>query len=163
MFFNGMGFPSWGWGWASAVGSIIVLGIFLIPWFFFLLNLNNLLERVDPRNRAMPPGHVWLNFIPVFNLGWFIYTVVKVRDSVKDEYAARGWAPDGDFGYSVGMATGVLAIVAFFFGWIPFLGWLVSIAALICWILYWLKTSDLKARLGQEGMWRPGGPQGYPG
>ncbi|MCL5736971.1 MAG: hypothetical protein M1274_15610 [Actinobacteria bacterium] len=153
----------WGWGWASVVGSIIVLGVFLIPWFLFLLNLSNLLERVDPRNRAMPPAYVWLNFILIFNLGWFIYTVIKVRDSVRDEYAARGWAPDGDFGYSLGFAAGVLGIVSFFFGWIPLVGWLIVIADVICWIIYWLKTSELKMRLGRPGIWQSGGPQAYPG
>jgi hypothetical protein len=158
--FGGLG---WGWGWAATAGSIIVLGILLVPMFFFLLNLHNLLERVDARNRAMAPANVWLNFIPVFNLYWLMHTVMKVRDSVKAEYASRGWAPDGDFGYSVGMTAAVLVITSFFFGWIPFIGWLMSVALLICWILYWLKTSEVKGRLAQQGTWRPAGPQGYPG
>ena len=81
----------WGWGWAATVGTILALAIFVLPWFFFLLNLNTLLDRVKAENRAMAPSHVWLNFIPVFNLGWFLYTVVKVRDSVRAEYASRGW------------------------------------------------------------------------
>ena len=159
----GMGAIGWGWGWAATAGSIIVLGILLVPMFFFLLNLHNLLERIDPRNRAMAPANVWLNFIPLFNLYWLVYTVMKVRDSVKAEYAMRGWAPDGDFGYSVGMTAAVLAIVSFFFGWIPVINWLMGIALLICWIMYWLKTSELKGRLGQLGMPRAGGSQGYPG
>ena len=91
-----MGFPgwswNWGWGWAATVGAIVLLGIFLLPWFFFLLNLQTTLNRVSDRNRAMPAGHVWLNFIPIFNLGWFIYTVTKVRDSV------RGRVPDARLG-----------------------------------------------------------------
>lgn len=136
-----------GWGWLAGIGFIILLGIFLLPWFFFLLNLQNLLNRVSPVNRAMPAGHVWLNFIPVFNLGWFIYTVVKVRDSVRAEYGSRGWLGEGDFGYNLGLATGVLAIVTFFLGWVPVLGWALGIAQLICWILYWLRTNDLKNRL----------------
>jgi hypothetical protein len=135
---------------------VIVLAILIIPWFFFLLNLNGLLEQVDPRRRAMSPGHVWLNFIPVFNLGWFLYTVVRVRDSVRAEYAARGWTPDGDFGYSVGLIAGVLGILSVF-GIIPFLGWAVSLGALVCWIVYWLKTSEFKHRL-QLGL---GQPRGY--
>ena len=141
----------WGWGWVAAVGGIILLGIFLIPWFFFLLNLQNTLNRVSDRNRAMPSGHVWLNFIPIFNLGWFIYTVTKVRDSVKAEYRSRNWTIEGDFGYNVGLATGVLAIVSFFMGWVPVLGWAVGIAQLVCWIIYWLKTHELKNTLGESG------------
>ncbi len=161
-----MGFPSWawdwgsGWGWAAAVGGIILLGIFLIPWFFFLLNLQNLLNRVSDRNRAMPAGYVWLNFIPIFNLGWFIYTVTKVRDSLKAEYQSRNWQPEGDFAYNVGLAAGVLAIVTFFMGWVPVLGWAVGIAQVVCWIIYWLKTSELKNKLGESGRWAGAGP--YP-
>lgn len=162
MFFPSWGWDSdlgWGWGWAAAVGGIVLLGIFLVPWFFFLLNLQTLLNRVSDRNRAMPAGHVWLNFIPIFNLGWFIYTVTKVRDSVKAEYQVRNWAAEGDFGYNVGLAAGVLAIVSFFMGWVPVLGWAVGIALLVCWIIYWLKTSELKNKLGESG--RPAGPAPY--
>jgi hypothetical protein len=152
----------WSWGWAAAVGGILLLGIFLLPWFFFLLNLQTTLNRVNDRNRAMPAGQVWLNFIPVFNLGWFIYTVTKVRDSARDEYQSRGWAPDGDFGYNVGLTTGILAIASFFIGWVPVLGWGIGLALLVCWIIYWLKMSDLKNRLGQPGTWQgAAAPYGY--
>ncbi|MFH0916194.1 MAG: hypothetical protein V1912_07065 [bacterium] len=170
------GFGGWMWGWSApaAVGGIILLGIILIPWFLFLLNLQTTLNRVSDRNRAMPSGHVWLNFIPIFNLGWFIYTVTKVRDSVKAEYQSRGWTPDGDFGYNVGLTAGILAIASFFIGWVPVLGWGIAIALLVCWIIYWLKTSDLKNRLGQGSGWQgstpyppyppyPGSPGSAPG
>jgi len=146
----------WGWGWLATAGSIVLLGLFLIPWFFFLLNLNNLLEHVREENRAMAPSHVWLNFIPLFCLGWFIYTVIKVRDSVRTEYEARRWQPEGDFGYNVGIAAGVLWIASVFVGWTPFIGWLIAIGWLVCWILYWLKTSDLKKRLDERAAWRSG-------
>ena len=153
----------WGWGWAAFVGSIIMLIILCVPWFFFLWNLQTLLQRVDPRNRAMPPGHVWLNFIPIFNLGWFIYTVIKIKESLLAEYGLRGWAPEGDQGYNVGIATGVLAIASFFLGWVPVIGWAVGIAQLICWVLYWLKTNELKNRLGGPATWPYTAQGGYPG
>jgi zinc-ribbon domain len=150
----------WGWGWVAAVGVIILLGIFLLPWFFFLLNLQNLLERVSPANRRMTPGLVWLNFIPVFHLGWFIYTVIKVKDSVSAEFQSRGWVVDGDLGYNVGLTAGILWIAAFFIGWIPFIGWILPLAGVVCWIIYWLKTSDLKHRLEGPPPWAR--PATYP-
>ncbi len=157
--FNPMGWVwnldwAWGPGWFFGfAGSIVALVIVCVPWFFFLLNLQTLLQRVDPRNRAMAAGYVWLNFIPVFNLGWFLYTVLKVRESLAAEYRTRGWQPEGDQGYNVGLVTGVLAIATFFLGWIPVLGWGAAIAQIICWILYWLKTSEIKNRLAAPGMW----------
>lgn len=146
--------PRWEWssewgGWLlGAIGGIALLVILAIPWFFFLLNLQNLLNRIEPRNRAMSAGHVWLNFIPIFNLGWFLYTVVKIKESVEAEYRSRNRPPENDTGYNVGLVTGVLGIASFFLGWIPVLGWGMAIAQLICWVLYWLKTSELKEQLG---------------
>jgi hypothetical protein len=157
-----------GWTWLAGVGVIIFLGVLLLPWFFFLLNLQNLLNQVSPANRKMKPGLVWLNFIPLFVLGWFIYTVIKVRDSVVAEYQTRGWIPDGDLGYNVGLTAGVLLIAGFFISWIPFIGWVLPLAFLVCWIIYWLKTSDLKQRLegppawGRFGAYPPVYPPGYP-
>ena len=129
------------------------LALLLIPWVFFLLNLRSLLWRVHPQNRAMSPDQVWLNFIPVFNLGWFIYTVAKVRDSARAEYHSRGWDPSADFGYNVGLAAGILWICSAFLWWIPLIGWAVVIAWLVCWIIYWLKTSDLKHQLEAGPPW----------
>jgi hypothetical protein len=158
----------WGWGWLAGIGVIILLGIFLLPWFFFLLNLQNLLEEVAPANRRMSPGLVWLNFIPIFHLGWFVYTVIKVRDSVSAEFQSRGWMVDGDLGYNVGLTSGILWIAALFIGWIPFIGWVLPLAGVICWIIYWLKMSDLKHRIegppawGRPGAYPPAYPPGYP-
>ena len=146
-----------GWGWLAGVGVIILLGLFLLPWFFFLLNLQTLLNNVHPANRRMSPGLVWLNFIPIFFMGWFIYTVIKVRDSVHAEFESRGWYPEGDLGYNVGLTTGILWVAAHFIGWIPFIGWVLPLAGVICLIIYWLKTSDLKNRLDTGPAWnRPG-------
>jgi hypothetical protein len=146
------------------IGFLILLGIALLPWFFFLLKLQNLLDRVNDRNRAMPAGQVWLNFIPLFNLGWFVYTVVKVRDSVRNEYASRGWPVTGDLGYNVGISAAILLIATFLLAWIPVIGSGLSVAYLVCWIIYWVRMAELKNRLGEGGLWRgPVGPYGYSG
>lgn len=152
------------WTWLAGVGIILFLGLFLLPWFFFLLHLQNLLDQVSLANRGMSPGLVWLNFIPIFNLGWFIYTVIKVRDSVSAEFQSRGWLPDGDLGYNVGLTAGILWIAAAFIGWIPFIGWVLPLAGIVCWIIYWLKIVDLKHRLEGPPAWgRPGAyPYTYP-
>jgi hypothetical protein len=155
----------WHWGWGglgSFIWIVFVAVVVIVPWLFFLLNLRGLLERVSEPNRAMPPEHVWLNFIPVFNLGWFIYTVAKVRDSVRAEYHGRGWAIDGDLGYNVGLAAGILGICTVFFGWIPLIGWGVGVAGLICWVIYWLKTADLKSRLSFGDQSHGAGLGAYP-
>ena len=156
----------WEWGgqywgpWQAAVVlvlTLVILAIAVLVEFFFLRNLRDLLNRVSDRNRAMPSGHVWLNFIPLFGLGWFIYTVVKVRDSLSAEYRTRGWASEGDFGYGVGLAAGVLSVVAWVLGWLPVVafGAVVGIGYLVCWIIYWVRTSRLKDRLGPRPAYFP--------
>lgn len=152
----------WGWGWLAGIGVIIFLGIFLLPWFFFLMNLQTLLNNISPQNRRMSPGNVWLNFIPVFQLGWFIYTVIKVKDSLIAEFRARSWYVDGDLGYNVGLTAGVLWVASFFIGWIPFIGWVLPLAGTVCWIIYWLKIADLKNRLDIGPAWNRGQPGIYP-
>jgi hypothetical protein len=137
------------------VGVIIMVGVLLIPWFFFLLNLQALLGNLDPANRRMSPGKVWLNFIPVFHLGWFIYTVIKVRESLEAEFGTREWFVDGDLGYNVGLTAGILWIASFFIGWIPFFGWVLALGGVICWVIYWLRVADLKNRLDPRPAWSP--------
>ncbi len=151
-----MMFWGWNWGWGgfwSLLWLVVIAAILIVPWLFFLINLRGLLEKVSPSNRAMPPEQVWLNFIPVFNLGWFIYTVAKVRDSVKAEYYSRGWAVEADSGYNIGLAAGILGICTAILGRLPVIGWAVGVGALICWIIYWLRTADLKHRLSFDDQW----------
>ncbi|HEX20135.1 MAG TPA: hypothetical protein ENG78_04880 [Acidiferrobacteraceae bacterium] len=65
--------------------ALIVVGLFflfiILVWYvvnvFYLLALSKALKRVDASRRGMSPGMVWLNLIPLFNLGWHIYTVVQ--------------------------------------------------------------------------------------
>jgi hypothetical protein len=112
--------------------------VWLVVGFFFLLNLRDLLTQVSPQNRAMQPDQVWLNLIPLFNLVWIFVTIVKVRDSVSAEFQSRGWAPKGDFSFGLGIAAAILTILS----WGPF-----GLAALVCWIVYWIRMSELKSQL----------------
>jgi hypothetical protein len=163
---------------ALGIFFVLALAIALVPEIFFLLNLQETLRRVSPQNRAMPAGYVWLQLIPVFGIGWFIYTVIKVTDSLRAEYGSRGWRPEGDFGYGVGLAAGILNIAGFVWEWIPGrvlpLGVALGIGQLVCWIIYWVKTARIKNRLGpvllgpgwvrpHSGYVQPPGPGVWPG
>jgi hypothetical protein len=128
------------------VGLVVAI-IGLIIEIFFLLNLRNLLKQVSPQNQAMSPDLVWLNLIPIFGLGWIIYTVIKVRDSLQYEFQTRGWPVVGDFGYGVGLAYAILALTT----WIPYLGYATSLASLVCFVIYWVKTAQLKNQLALAG------------
>jgi hypothetical protein len=152
---------------------LVVLGISFVIEILFLLNLQRTLERVSLTNRAMTPGLVWLQIIPVFGFVWFLYVVVKVRDSLRAEYKTRGWPTDSDFGLNIGIAAGVLQVVSYAATWasdryeamqVILIG-----GALVCWVIYWVRTAGYKKRLGAPG-WEPGAnyggapfPPPYPG
>ena len=122
---------------------IVALAIMLIPAIFFFLSLQKCLNRISEQNRAMSPGYVWLNFIPIFNLGWIFYTVIKISDSVKNEGRSRNTTELGDGAYNIGMAMCICNIVSI----IPYIGSIAGIAALILWIIYWVKIADINGKL----------------
>lgn len=161
------------------IGALVVFVIALVAYVLFLLNLMRLLEAVQPQNRAMSPGLVWLNLIPVFSLGWMIYTVVKIKDSARSENASR-WGSSVNEGntHTVGLVYAILAAAAFVFSFGAYsnrgfsaFGGLVSLAVLVLWIMYWVKTNRLRRDLemtagrgyGPAGPYGPGGQYGTGG
>ena len=56
----------------------------------FLSAALRVLTRVEPENRRMDPGLVWLNLIPFFNLIWMVVTIERVGESIRNEFMARG-------------------------------------------------------------------------
>lgn len=122
---------------------LVVLAILLIPAIFFFLSLQKCLDRISEQNREMSPGLVWLNFIPLFNLGWIIYTVVKISNSVKNEGRSRNTTELGDGAYGVGLAMGICNIASI----IPYLGFLTAIAAFVLWIIYWVQIAGINRKL----------------
>jgi hypothetical protein len=139
-----------------------LLAVGIVVQVFFLLNLRDVLRQVGPQNQKMAPNLVWLNFIPLFGIAWMFITVIRVRDSVRAEFVTRGWAPHGDYGFGVGLAYAILSIFLGLFTVVPFL---------ICWGIYWSRTSELKNQLmhGRPPLgWVPSppspgqrGPTGY--
>ncbi len=118
------------YGVAIAVGIVIQI--------FFLLSLSKCLKEISPRNRRMEPGQVWLNLIPCFNLVWMILTILRIADSLRDEYEDRGLRGDGDFGRTMGIVYYVSQFVC-------------GIVALIFFILYWMKIAGYTKELAADG------------
>ena len=124
--------------------TVAVLAVYLIVMIFFLITLRDALRAVSPENRRMEPGQVWLLLIPLFNIIWQFFVVSRVADSLADEFWKRGiHGHEARPGHGVGIAYCVLGLC----GWIPFLGTFASLAALICWIVYWVKIANYKSQL----------------
>jgi hypothetical protein len=119
--------------------------IWLVVLILYLITLFNVLNAVSPANRKLEPGLVFLLLIPLFNLVWNFIVVIKLRDSLQAEYAARDLQGDG-FAYGVGLAMCILTLC----GIIPILGALAAIAAFVCWIIYWVKMAGYRKTLANS-------------
>lgn len=136
---------------ADAVGFVaifVVFGVFiviaLLPTIFFLLTLQKALGRCSPRNRTMEPGLVWLGLVPLLNLVWIFINVIRVSESLQNEFRARRWhSRNEDYGYGIGIAYCCLSLASI----IPYCGLLFAIAGLVCWIIYWVKVANLSGEL----------------
>jgi hypothetical protein len=127
----------------TLVGSVVML----VAFVFYLFTLQRALAGVSEANRRMTPGLVWLNVVPLFNLGWHLYTVIKLAESLRAEYGQRGLAASGSFGYELGIAASVLFVLFQLLFFVPLLGLLVWTAWLVCWIVYWVQIDGYARRL----------------
>ncbi|VTR93056.1 Uncharacterized protein OS=Tolypothrix bouteillei VB521301 GN=DA73_000000134230 PE=4 SV=1 [Gemmata massiliana] len=118
--------------------------VMLLPTVFFLLTLQRALARCHPQNRTMEPGMVWLALIPLFNIVWEFIIVLRMSESLRNEFRDRGWHRRGDdYGHGIGMAFCGLAVASI----IPYCGSLFGIAAFVCWIIYWVKIAGYSGQL----------------
>ena len=156
---------------------LVLIAAVIIIHVLFLLNLQRTLNQVRERNREMSPGLVWLNLIPLFNIIWNVVTAIKIPNSIEKEYEDRGWNTSGEgFARTSGMIWGwggvaniVLSIiqnVAQALDMMPIaaivglLSLPISIAVLVCWIMFWVQTHQYKVRLRQGGReYEPGSLQ----
>jgi hypothetical protein len=126
---------------------MIILLVCLIPAIFYLLTLQNILKAISHQNRAMRPGQVWLLLIPFFGLAWHFIVVSNISTSIEQEYKSKGIAVENRPTYNIGLVMCILlgcsSLIFFFF----FLRSLISIAALICWIIYWVKVNEYKNKI----------------
>ena len=85
-----------------------------------------------------------LGMIPLFGLGWMIYVVIKISESLKLEFESRGiHSDDPQFGYGIGLGYAICACAQILFS--P-----VGIATLILWIIYWVKMNNYYKILNQS-------------
>lgn len=66
-----------------------------------------------------------------------------MADSIQAELQKKGVNLTERPAYNVGIAMCIIGCVT----WIPLLGSMLSIAGLICWIIYWVKISQFKKKI----------------
>ena len=133
--------------------ACILVVIAFIALVAFLAAAVRVLSRVEPENRRMDPGLVWLNLIPLFNLIWMVVTIERVGESIRNEFMARGRHKKSE---SYGKTSGLACMVLFGIG-LPFAFFGTSCAlvfwffAFIYWVVYWAQISGYAKRLKGRG------------
>ncbi|MEW6468936.1 MAG: hypothetical protein AB1458_08435 [Bacteroidota bacterium] len=125
----------------AMLGMLIVFGIPAVLGIFYCLTLQRTLEAVSPENRKMPPGQVWLLYIPLFNIVWHFLVVIAIADSLRDEMKKRGIPSKEErptFGIGIATSVSPIFIVTLFYG-------------VICWIIYWVKVAEHRRILELSG------------
>ncbi len=120
---------------------VFVLGVAFLPAILFLWTLHKTLREIRPENRRMQPSEVWLSLIPLFGLVWQFIVVIRIADSLKDEFLARNISLAEDRpGYTIGLAY----CIFFCSSVLPYLGVITALVGFVCWIIYWVKISSFK-------------------
>ena len=122
-----------------AIGTVVfvvIMGVYAL----FLVTLQNTLKAIEPENRRMEPGKVWLLFIPFFSFVWSFIVVKAIAESIKQQLEKYGVYSQEKPTYNISIAMSVVQI----FTIIPIIKGIASLAAIACWIVYWIKVSEKK-------------------
>ena len=65
--------------------QLLLLLALVVPAIFFLVTQERTLRIIQPSNRFMSPGMVWLQMIPVFGLAWQFIVVRRISFSISKE------------------------------------------------------------------------------
>ena len=138
-------------GGLGGIGCILLV-IAFIAHVAFLAAASRVLTRVDPENRRLDPGQVWLNLIPIFNLLWMIVTIERVGESIRNEFMARGRHKRTEsYGKTSGLACAILGIIGLVFTLVETpCGLVFWFFAFIFWVVYWAQLSGYARRLHSE-------------
>ena len=109
-----------------------------VPFIFFLITLQKTMNIISVENRKMPPSNVWLMLIPLFNIVWQFIMVSKIAESVTEECIKLNiHTKESKPTYNSGLTWNICNLIAF----IPIIG---GLAALLTFILYWVKVNEYK-------------------
>ena len=114
--------------------ALLFFTITLIIKIFYLFTLSKAIKCCAPECQKMAPSLVWLEIIPFLGMVWAFVNYVQVSGSLGNEFRRRQIPCEDNPAMVIGIVAGALTIGASVF---PFAG----LAALICWIIYWVKIS----------------------
>jgi magnesium-transporting ATPase (P-type) len=147
--------------------QLLLLFAFLIPAILFFSTQQKTLNVIQPENRLMSPGMVWLQLIPLIGLVWQFFVVTKIANSISKELESP--KDDSILGISITALDALDKRPTFIIGityctlstasiiwnmvtmqtllWINIITLLLVLGGMICWIIYWVILNRYKNRI----------------
>ncbi|MGV3609368.1 MAG: hypothetical protein ACO1N0_00355 [Fluviicola sp.] len=127
---------------------LIFLGGFVVLFVFYLKNLQDLLRECGSAQQQVPPGNVWLMFIPFFNYVYGFILYLKISETLKREFEYRNAPQSGDYLKALGIVLPSLNAV----GAIPIqkpliVSAVIGLGGLVVFIIYWVQAANMKNKL----------------
>lgn len=139
--------------------QFLFLALFLVPCILFLLTQQKALKFIQPANRSISPGEVFLQLIPLFGMVWQFFVVARISKSIQRELLEQifSFEKTESVEYSTTSrptyAIGITYCTLFCCSIIPFnpiVKLFFSLATITCWIIYWVQLSMYKHKLKQK-------------
>lgn len=128
---------------STAILTIMIVSLVALAiWILYLLTLKGILQEINPENRKVKVGRIWLLLIPGFNVFWFALIVHRVSASIKLEFEDRGLRRkkrvDGEYAGYISLFFAVLSVIQ----WKLFLP-----VSLVFGAVHWVRWYAIKSRL----------------
>ena len=139
------------------------LGVLLMT-IFFLITMQRTMESVSPDLREMEPQLAWLMLIPLFSYVWRIILILRLADSLEEEFRRRKIEiMEARPGVGLGLTWAFLTAASFLISFldVPAVFYILFLSGLTCWILYWVKIVSYRNLLLQSGPWQRFAPYMY--
>jgi hypothetical protein len=132
--------------------QLLLLVAFIIPAVFFLIAQQQTLKAIQPVNRMMEPGMVWLQMIPLLGFVWQFFVVSRIAASIKKELASKRNLQGEPLYDMVGkypptLFIGILYATFFCLSLAPLLKTFCALMTIICWITYWIELASCKKKI----------------
>lgn len=123
---------------------LLIIGASIASSVLYVKNLMDLLKQVDPKNRQVHPGFVWMLFIPFYGAVIYPFKLYPlISESLRREFDSRNNPQPGDYGKSLGIVLPIL-ICCFI---VPILNILAILGFIVIGIIFWVKMARYKSML----------------
>ena len=131
--------------------TILLLLVFVLP-ALYLNSLRKTLLLINLKNRTIDPNYVWFMFIIFFNLYYNFKLVSSIATSLSNEFSDRNISVDEKRpGETIGFLNSISLVLWFINAFTKFdleaINFILSLGALITWIIYWVKINKYKKLL----------------